>query len=75
MPGLMHLGRAFANANRQHGAYARLRRALKNRFAVVRIAGAIEVRVRIDQQTGTSNEFDAVCRTRPNSKSQISSLL
>jgi hypothetical protein len=45
--GLVHLGRPFADADREHGAHTGFMRAAKHFFAVVCVARAVEVRVGI----------------------------
>ncbi len=47
---LMHFGRPLANANREDDADACLPRAHKHRLTIVRVARAVKVGMRVDQQ-------------------------
>ena len=53
---LVHFGRPLANSDGKHEANARLPRADKHRFAIVRVPRAVKVGVGVDQQ------FFLVCR-------------
>ena len=48
---LMHFGRPFANADRENHADSCFPRASKHRFTIIGVARAIQVGVRIDQQS------------------------
>ena len=50
----VHLRGLLADADGQHRAHARLIGAAQHRFAVVGVARAVKVGVRIDQQRGPS---------------------
>src|SRR5215831_19503263 len=58
---LMHFRRSLTNADGEYGAHTRFRRATEDCFAVVAIARAVEVRVRIDQQTGPPEDSGCEC--------------
>jgi hypothetical protein len=60
--GLVHLGGAFANTDGQHCADARFGRTAEHGIAVISVARAVEMRMRVDQQAGTSDESKAVVR-------------
>jgi hypothetical protein len=48
--GLVHLRRAFADADGEHGAHASIGGAPQHLRAITRVARAVKVGVRIDQQ-------------------------